>query len=64
VKVIKNYTLTLNFVKKKNHTHLKKHIDVQSQAIYDDQNNSKKILHFLEDFANGVQVGHIEQITV
>ena len=42
----------------------KKHIDLQSQVIYVDKNNSKIILHILEDCANGVQVGHIEQLTV
>ena len=42
----------------------KKHIDLQSQAIYDDKNDSKKSLHILEDSASGVQVGDIEQAIV
>ena len=50
-------------MKEKTYT-LKKHIDLQSQAIYDDNNNSKKNLHILEDGASGVQVGDIEQATI
>ena len=34
----------------------------QSQAIYDDKDNSKKNLHSLEDDASGMQVGDIEQV--
>ena len=40
------------------------HIDLQSQAINDDENNFKKSLHILEDGASGVQVGDIEQVIV
>ena len=40
------------------------HLDMQSQAIYDDQNKSKKSLHILEDIVSGVQVGDIEQVIV
>jgi hypothetical protein len=61
------YALTLNFVKKTNHVHLrkKKHEDLQSLTIYDDKNNFKKNLHnILEDGACGVQVGNIEQVIV
>ena len=42
----------------------KKHIDLQSQAIDDDKNNSKKSLHILEDGASSVQVGDSEQAIV
>lgn len=57
VKVIQNYTLPLNFVKKKH-----RHIDLQCQAIYDDKKNPEKSLHIWEDVARGVQVGDIEQV--
>jgi hypothetical protein len=40
-------------VKRKNHRHLKNHIDLQNQATYDDKNDSKKSLHILEDGATG-----------
>ena len=43
---------------------IKKQIDLQSLAIYDDKNNSKKSLHILEDGVSGVQVGDIEQVTI
>jgi hypothetical protein len=46
------------------HRHSKKHIDLQSQAIYDDKNNSKNVLHILKDGASDVQVGDIEQVNV
>ena len=59
VKVIQNYTLPLNFVKKKH-----RHIDLQCQAIYDDKKNPEKSLHIWEDVARGVQVGDIEQVIV
>ena len=39
-------------------------IDIQSQAIKDDKNNSKKGLYTLEDNASGVQVGDIEKVIV
>jgi hypothetical protein len=55
VKVIQNYILTLNFVKDKNHKHLKKHIDTQCRAVDVDKKNSKS-LHILEDGASSVQV--------
>ena len=45
------------------YTNLKKNIDLQSQTIYDDKKNSKKGLHILEDYASGVQVGDIKQVT-
>lgn len=41
-----------------------KHINMQSQTIYDDKNISKKNLHVLEDDASCVQVGDIEQVTI
>jgi hypothetical protein len=53
VKVIQNYTLTLNLVKEKFIDNDKKHIDLRSRAIYDDKKNSKKSLHILEDNASG-----------
>ena len=62
MKIIQDYTLTLNFVKKKI-VAFKKLLDLQSQAIYADKNNSKKSLHTLVDDASGVQVGDIEQTT-
>ena len=39
-------------------------VNLQSQAIYDDQKNSNRSLHILEDGASGVQVGDIEQVIV
>ena len=51
-------------MKGKNHKHFKKHIGLQSQAIHDDKNNSKKSLHILKDIASDVQVGYIEQVVV
>jgi hypothetical protein len=41
-----------------------RNIGLQSQAIYDDKNNSKKSLHILKDTASGVHVGGIEQATL
>ena len=38
-----------------------KHINLQSQAIFNDKKNSKKSLHILAGDASGVQVGDIEQ---
>ena len=63
MKVIQNYTLTFEFLKK-NFMDIKKQIDLQSLEIYDDKNNSKKSLHILEDGVSGVQVGDIEQVTI
>ena len=63
MKVIQKYTLTLNFLKKYKSWTFQKHIDLQSQADYDDKKNSKKNLHTLEDGASGVQVGDIKQVT-
>ena len=61
MKVVHNYTLTLNNVKIKI-IHIEKTIfDLQSQVIYDDKNNSKTGLHILEDAASSVQVGDIEE---
>jgi hypothetical protein len=54
MKAIQNYTLTLNFVKKKL-TDILKNI-----LIY----KAKKIVHILEDGASGVQIGDIEQVTI
>jgi hypothetical protein len=39
-------------------------MDLQRQAIYVDKMFFKKSLHILEDYASGVQVGHIEQVIV
>jgi hypothetical protein len=48
---------------KKNPQTFKKHIELQSQAINVDENNTKKSLHILGNGASGVQVGVIEQAT-
>ena len=63
MKVIQNYTLTLNFVKKKKQTY-SKHTNLQSQENYDDNFFSKKNLHILKDGTSGVQLGVIEQVTI
>ena len=39
-------------------------VELQSQEIYVDKKNSKKIWHILEDGASGVQVGDVEQVTI
>jgi hypothetical protein len=62
VKVIQNYTLTLNFVKKKNHRHFKNILIYKANQIKMTKKNSKKILDIFEDGASGVQVGDIEQV--
>jgi hypothetical protein len=49
------------FLREKSWTLLEKNINLQSQAVNDDKNNSKKILHILEDGASGVQIVDIEQ---
>ena len=41
-------------MKKKIHIHLKKHIDLQSEVVYDDKHNYKKSLHILEDGTSGM----------
>ena len=61
--MIQIYILILNWWRKNSWT-LKKHIDLQSQSIYDDINDSKKFFHVLEDGASGVQVDDIEQAIV
>ena len=38
------------------------HVDLQSQAIYDEKKISKKSLHVLEDGASGMQVVVINQV--
>ena len=58
MKVIQNYTLTLKIV------NCKKHIGLQSQSISDDNFYFKKSLHILEEGGSGVQVDHIEQVSV
>ena len=58
----KVYT-TFDFRKEKI-IHIKKKIDLQSQAIYVDKTNSKKSLHVLKDDISGMQVGNIEQVIV
>jgi hypothetical protein len=40
----------------KNHKHMNKHIDLQSQAIYVDNFFFKKSLHILEDTPSVVQI--------
>ena len=62
--VFQNYTLTLNFVKKKKILNTLKTYWSTSQANYDDKKYSKKCLHNLEDSASGGQVGDIEQVIV
>ena len=49
---------------KQNHGHLKKQIDLQSQRMYDDKNNSNMSVLILEDGASDVQVGDIEQVII
>ena len=39
--------------------YLQQPIDLQSQAIYDDKNNSKRSLHILDDDTSDVQVGYL-----
>jgi hypothetical protein len=63
VKVIQNYTLSLNFVKKKNHRHCK-NISIYKAKQFMMTKKSKKCPHILEDNASGVQVGDIEQVIV
>ena len=41
-----------------------KHTDIQSQANYDEHQNSEKSSHILENRASGVQIGNIEQVIV
>ena len=53
--------INFEFCEGKNHRHF---IDLQKQANYDDKENSKKILHILEDATSGVQVGDIEQVII
>ena len=52
------------FCDEKNHRHLEKHINLQSYVNHDDQKNSKKSLHILEDSTSGVQVDDIAQVIV
>ena len=59
-KLIQNYTLTFNFVKKRIRARFR-NIYIQSKANYNDQKKIKKKLHILEDVASSVQVGDIEQ---
>ena len=58
--MIQLYVLTLNLIK----IFFLKHVDLQSQAIYDDKTNSKKNLHISEYSASGVQIDDIEQMIV
>lgn len=46
------------------HRRFKKHIDLQTQAIYVDKNNCKRNLNILEDNASGAQVGDVEQVSI
>ena len=43
---------------------IQKNVELQSQEIYVDKKNSKKIWHILEDSASGVQVEDVEQVTI
>jgi hypothetical protein len=61
--VSKSYT-NFGFCEEKKTQTFQEHIDLQSQANYDDKKYSKKSLHILEDGASGVQVGDIEQMTI
>ena len=63
MKAIQNYTLTLNFVKKKIIDIIKKYWSTKSSKLWW-QNNSKNSLHILEDEASGVQIGDTEQMIV
>ena len=55
----KLYT-NFEFCEEKIHRNFKKHIDLQSQAIYDEKKDSKKSLHNLEDCASRAQIVYIE----
>ena len=57
----KLYT-NFEFCEEKNHRNLKNMWILQSHAIYDDKNKSKKNLHISGYDASGVQVGDIEQV--
>ena len=61
----KLYT-NFEFLWRKNHRHWKNILiyNAMAHAIYDDKNNSKKIVHILEDNASVVQVCDIEQVTI
>ena len=61
MKVIQDYTLTLNFVKKNAWIFLKR-ISLKTKKNYDDKHNFRKSLHILEENASGVQIGDIELV--
>ena len=65
MKVIRNYTLSLNFVKKKKIIDiLKTYGSTKPSKLWWPKKKSKKSLHILEDDTSGVQVGDIEQAIV
>ena len=65
MKVIHNYTLTLNFVKEKIINHFYNILVYKVKKIMMTKKiKSKKSLHILEDDASGRQVGDIEQAIV
>ena len=64
MKVIQNYTLTLNFVKKTIIDILKTYWSTKPHKPWWQKKNSKNNLHILEDNTSGVQVGDIEQVVV
>lgn len=43
---------------------ISKHVGLQSQANYEDNKNSKKNLHILEDTTTSVQVVDVKQVIV
>ena len=61
--MIQNYT-NFEYCEEKIHRHFETYNFIQSQAIYDNQKNSKKSLHILEGVRSDVQVGDIEQVIV
>ena len=65
MKVIRNHTLTLNFVKKKIVDILKTYWSTKpSKFLFLFIFKFKKSLHVLEDGASDVRVGDIEQVIV
>ena len=64
MKVIQNYRLTLNFVKKKSIDIFKKKILIYKAKQFMMNFFFKKSLHILEDSASGMQIGDFEQVNV
>ena len=64
MKVIQNFTLTFNFVKKKIINILETTLMYKAKQTMMTKRSSKKSLHILEDGTSGVQVGDFEQVIV